>query len=241
MRTVKSDTGYSLTETMISTALTGIVMIGAFDLHISTSNSILAQTNAVQMQAEVKAAMDYMVREMRLMSGLPTLSTSLTADDTISFTRVEGSGYSSGGNTVSTLWDTSKSWTPGAFAPTSSGAYSVMVLLGSGVGETHPLKGNTASTLTLADTDTWTTIPDTSSLYLIVRTKTFTLNPDSTLRYQIESGPRNLLASNITALSFSQPDPMSVGITMTVRSETIDPRIGNYLYYTLTDTVRRRN
>ncbi len=230
-----------MAEVLISTALGGIVLAAAFDLYVSSSNSMLGQTNEIQMQAETKSAMDYMVRELRLMTGSPTISTTLDANDTIMFTRVEDSGYSSGGNTVSTLWDTSKSWKTNAFAPTSASTYSVMIAIGTGVGEVHPIKSNTASTLTLADTDIWSGIPDTSSLFMIIRTKTFTRDADNTLRYRIGNGAYNLLASNVTSLTFSQPDPMSVDVTLTSQTNSVDPRLGTYKTFTLNDTVRRRN
>jgi hypothetical protein len=155
---------------------------------------------------------------------------------------MEESGYSSGGNTGSTLWDTSKNWQTNAFAPASAGAYYLYIYIGTGSGEVHPIKSNTATTLTLADTDVWTAIPDTSSLYYIYLTKSFTQQSDNTLRYQIGSGPSNLLmAGNITVLTFSQPDPMSTEITLTARTSTVDPRLGQYKYFTLNTTVRRRN
>jgi len=238
MQPFKSEKGSSMMEVLIASTLGVIVLAGTFDLYISSSHGMMGQANAVQMQSDTKAAMDYMVRELRLMNGPPTISAS---NDQITFVRVEASGYSSGGNTASTLWDTSKSWPTNAYATTSDGAYSVKIILGTGVGEIHPIKTNTATTLTLADTDTWTAIPDSSSLFFIIRNKTFTVLPDQTLRYQIESGAYKLLAMNITALSFTQPDPMSVDISMTAQSQTKDPRIGDYLHYTLTDTVRRRN
>lgn len=243
VRPFKSESGYSLTEVLLSTALGGIVLAGVFDLYVSSSNSILGQTNEVQMQAETKSAMDFMVRELRLMYGAPTISTTLTTNDTITFTRVEDSGYSTGGNTASTLWDTTKSWQTDAFAPTANGAHSVYIYVGQGSGEVHPIKSNTATTLTLADTDAWTTLPDTSSLYYIYRTKSFTQQSDNTLRYQIGSGSYKLLASNVTALTFAitPTDAAGVDITLTSRTSTVDPRLRTYKTFTLTDTARRRN
>lgn len=229
-----------MTEVLISTALGGIILAGVFDLYISSSNSILGQTNTVRMQTEAKAAMNFMAKELQLMNGPPTINAS---GDTITFVRVKDSGYSSGGNTVSTLWDASKIWTPNVYAPTGDGAYSVKIILGGGVGEIHPLKGNTATILTLADTDTWTTIPDATSLYFIYVNKTFTRLPGNTLHYQIENGPLRLLATNITDTEFKSnaSDPYATDITMTAQTQNIDPRTGQYGHYTLTQTVRRRN
>ena len=243
MSTVNSEAGYSLTEVLVSTALGGIILAGVFDLYISSSNSIRGQTNAVQMQTDAKAALDYMAKELRLMNGPPTIGAN---SDTITFLRVMDSGYSSGGNTLSTLWDTSKSWLPNIYAPTAEGSYSIKIITGSGVGEIHPLKGNTATMLTLADTDTWPpmAIPDVTSLYFIFRNKTFTLLPDQTLRYQqVTGGPLKLLAPNITDLAFSPntSDNYATDITLTARTQDKDPRTGNYGQYTITATAQRRN
>lgn len=242
MRTIKSEAGNSMIEMLIATALGGIILTGVFDLYSSSANGMLAQTDVIQLQTEAKSGMDYMNRELRLMRGYPTVSTQVLTNDTITFDRTEESGYSSGGNTTSTLWDTSKNWTANAYAPDASGPHYVTIIIGSGVGETHLIKSNTATALTLADTDTWALLPDTSSLYFIIRTKTFTLYPDNTLRYQVGIGPFSLLmVHNVTNLSFTQPDPMSVSISMTAQSQRIDPRTEQYQYYTLTDTVRKRN
>jgi len=239
-RPFKSESGYSMTEVLISTALGGIVLAGVFDLYVSSSNSILGQTNEVQMQAETKSAMDVMGRELRLMYGSPTITTTTTANDTISFVRIEESGYSSGGNTATTLQDSIKSWKVNAFAPTASGVYSVRIINGQAVGEIHPILSNTASSLTLSDTG-WTSIPDTTSMYFIVRNKAFRRQSDNTLRYQIQSSSFNLLAANVTSLTFSQPDPKSVSVALTARTNTVDPRLGAYKSLTLNATVRMRN
>lgn len=227
-----------MTEVLISTALGGIVLAGVFDLYVSSQKSILGQTNQTQMQTDMKTAMDYMSKELRLMYGAPAISSTNATNDTISFVRIEDSGYSSGGNTATTLQDSHKSWKANAFA---SGAYAVQIINGLGVGEVHPILSNTASTLSLADAG-WTTIPNTTSLYYIVRNKLFRWrHSNNSLSYQIGSGPLNLLTANVTSVAFSQPDAQSVTITLTGQTQTIDPRTGQYASYTLTDTARRRN
>jgi hypothetical protein len=47
--------------------------------------------------------MDFMARELRTVFGTPVISTAVSANDTISFDRVEDTGYSSGANTTTTL------------------------------------------------------------------------------------------------------------------------------------------
>jgi hypothetical protein len=226
---------------LVSTAIGGIVLMGVIDLYVSTTKSTLGRTGAVEMQMQAKAAMDYMVREMQLMYGLPAISTTLTASDTISFVKVEDSGYSSGGNLDSTLNDTKKNWKANAFAPFGTTSYVIRIIDGMGSGQALTIGGNTPTQLQAAAGAVWVTIPDATSLYLITLNKSFTRTSDNMLRFRIGTGPYRLLADSITSLSFSQPDPNSISISETVRSQSKDPFTNNYSYYTLTDTVQKRN
>jgi len=227
-------------EMLVSTAIGGIVLMGILDLYVATSKSTLDQTGVVEMQMQAKAAMDYMVRDMQLMYGLPTISTTLTANDTITFLRLVDSGYSSGGNLNSTLNDSKKNWKANAFAPSGATSYAIRIIDGTGAGQSLTLAGNTATQLTIQGA-VWGTIPDATSLYLITLNKAFTRTSDNMLRFSAGNGPYMLLADNITSLSFSQPDPNSISISETVRSQNKDPFTHNYFYYTLTDTVQKRN
>ena len=224
---------------LISALIGGIVMMSVFDLYVQTSYSTQTSSSTTDMQTQVKAAMDFMVKELRLMQGLPTITSTVSANDTIRFMRVEDSGYSSGGNSPTTLSDTSKAWKTNRFASSVSGSYTVAIQVGKSVGEVHPIANNTSTALTLLDT--WGTIPDTSSLFLISRTKTFSRTADNMLRYQIGTGTPNVIAANITSLSFTQSDPVSLVITVTGRTANPDPNTGAYKYFTLTDTARKRN
>jgi len=233
-------------EVLISTALGTIVLAGVFDLYVSSSNSILGQTNEVQMQTNAKAAMDYMTRALKNAYYLPNnippspnITTTTTAGDTIGFIGIEDAGYSSGVGNTSTLFnDSSKSWTAGGFA---SGAYYVSIINGQGVGEgPFQILSNTVSSLTVAAPG-WASIPNNNSLYYITRAQAFRRQADNTLRYQTKNGSFNLLSANVTSLAFSQPDPQSVAITLTAQTQTVDPRTGKPASYTLSDTVRKRN
>jgi hypothetical protein len=227
-------------EMLVSTAIGGIVLMGIMDLYVATSKSTLDQTGVVEMQMQAKAAMDYMVRDMQLMYGSPTISTTLTANDTITFLRLVDSGYSSGGNLNSTLNDTKKNWKANAFAPSGATSYAIRIIDGTGAGQSLTIAGNTATQLTIQGA-VWGTIPDATSLYLITLNKAFTRTSDNMLRFSAGNGPYMLLADSITSLSFSQPDPNSISISETVRSQNKDPFTQNYFYYTLTDTVQKRN
>ena len=248
MRQLTSDSGHSALEMLISTAIGGIVLAGVCDLYVTTSHSMLGQTGAVEMQIQVKAAMDVMVREMQLIYGSPTITSGgasvspPNAGDTISFNRARALGYSTGGNTTSTLWDTRKTWLSNQYA----GQYSVLILAGPGVNEVHAISGNNMMTLTLSNT--WSVPPDDTSLYLIYQNEGFTRTAANQLGYRRGNGGYTPIADNITALAFSQPDTVScpppcpvITITLTERTSNPDPLTGQYNSYSLTDTVWRRN
>lgn len=266
MNALTSEKGFSMMEVLISTALGALVLAGAFDVYVSSTKSLLNQTDDVQMQADTKAAMDYMLRELRtaVTAYAPlSITTTLAPNDTITFARGEASGFSSSNNnTAITLTDavgtimrmnpsgtiSSQPWQVNQFAPTAAaGAYSVWIKTGTGVGQLRPIQSNTATTLTVSPA--WTIIPDTTSLYFIVRTKTFTRLADNTLRYNINGGTTYLLAQNVTALSLSVANPCdatiptaaTVCVTLNARSKNLDHLTGKYKTYTLTNTVHPRN
>jgi len=238
MRQFRSDRGFSLVETMTSTLISGIVLMGTFDLYVESSKTTQGQSDAVQMQLQVKSAMDLMAREMQLMYGSPNISTTLNANDTISFTRIMDSGYAAGG-TASTLNDTMKTWASNAYAPSATTSYVVKVIAGTSSGQALNISGNSATQLTLSGS--WGTPPDTTSLYLIYRNEGFTLTAANKLGYQRGSGVYNPIADNITSLAFSQPNSNSVTIALNGRTSNPDPHTGLYNSYNLTDTVRKRN
>jgi hypothetical protein len=96
----------------------------------------------------------------------------------------------------------------------------------------------------LTITPAWGITPDSTSIYVITRNKGFTRTStsDNVLRYRIgTTGQNNPLAENITALSFAQPDPTTISISLTSKTQHIDPRTKSYRSYTLTETVCKRD
>ena len=72
-------------------------------------------------------------------------------------------GTSTGGNTTTTLNDTTQTWVPTEWA-----GYSVLITGGTGFGQpANPITANTATQLTL--TNAWTTTPDNTTTYSISR------------------------------------------------------------------------
>jgi prepilin-type N-terminal cleavage/methylation domain-containing protein len=240
---VMSDKGYTIIELLIGMAIVGIVVAGIYNLVISSSRTYLAQNATVEMQSDGRAAMDFLTRELRQAFDNPTISTEHTTNDTISFNRVEETGYSSGGNTATTLNDTRKSWVAGSFAPSATSSFTARIISGTGSGQGPLMISNNSSTqLTLSQA--WGTVPDATSVYVITMNKGFTRTSasDNVLRYRIgATGAKNPLAENITSHSFSQPSPNTLRITLTARTKSIDPNTKQYRYYTLTEDVSIRN
>jgi prepilin-type N-terminal cleavage/methylation domain-containing protein len=163
----KAEQGVTVIELLISIAILSVVLAGAYNAFLSASKRLVLQNGIVEMQADARAAMDFMVRELRLAYGTPNITTTVTTNDTITFDRLEDAGYSSASSMVNpstTLRDTTKTW------PTGDDGFNTYytVRLVSGTGSVsvadqapHSISSNTSTQLTISDT--WNTIPDTSS------------------------------------------------------------------------------
>jgi len=245
VKTLASENGYSILEVLISAILGVIVLAGAFDVYISSTKSLMGQGNIVQMQADTKAVMDSMVAELRMAyTGSTTLASAIVASNTITFYRTKDSGFATGGTTT-TLTDTSKAWTVNQFQSTATGTYFLWIKTGAGSPQLSPatIQSNTSNTLTL--TPALGTAPNATSLYFIVRQKTFTWDAATmTVQYRLTGGTNHLLAQNVTQLLFHQNSPCtttSICITMSARSKDKDPRTGQYRTYSLTSSATPRN
>jgi Tfp pilus assembly protein PilW len=226
-------------EVLIAAALGALLVTGMLELYLTASNTVLIQNAKAEMQADARAAMDIMTRDLRQLYGSPTISTTLSPNDTISFDRLEDSGFATGGSAAFTLNDTRKAWANDAFAPSAGWAYTVRIVEGTGAGQAALIAGNTAAQLRLSSA--WTSVPDTSSLYVITRLRSYTRTADNFLRLGSGGGQGNPIAANITSLTFSQPDPNTISIAETARTGITDSRTGDFVYYTVTETVVKRN
>jgi prepilin-type N-terminal cleavage/methylation domain-containing protein len=71
----KNQRGLSITELMISIAIAGIVMGGLYNLFISQQKVLGIQDQGAEMHQAARAAMDFMVREFRMLGyGVPNAS-----------------------------------------------------------------------------------------------------------------------------------------------------------------------
>jgi len=174
---------------------------------------------------------------LRLAFGPPSITTTVTTNDTITFDRLEDAGYSSGGNTITTLHDTRKTWSASNFTP----SYTVTIISGTGAGQARSISANTSTQLTVSSA--WETPPDSSSFYVITRKKAFTRTStsDNVLRYTAGGSVNQPLANLITSHTFSQPDANTISITLTAQTRSVAPNTQQKRQYTLTETVLRRN
>jgi prepilin-type N-terminal cleavage/methylation domain-containing protein len=233
----KSEQGFTVNELLIAVAIVSVLLAQAYNAFLSSSQRLVLQNTIVEMQTDARAAMDFMVRELRLAFGTPSITTTVTPNDTITFDRLEDAGYSSGGNTTTTLHDTSKTWAPGNFTT----SYTIRIISGTGAGQSRSIGANTSTQLTVSSA--WSTLPDSSSFYVITRKKAFTRTStsDNVLRYTAGGSVHQPLADFITSHTFSQPDTNTIAITLTAQLRKIDPNTGQKRQYTLTETVLRRN
>jgi prepilin-type N-terminal cleavage/methylation domain-containing protein len=251
---VIAEKGFTVVELLIAIAMGAIVLVGIYGFFISASKSYVRQNGMIQMQDDAQAAMDFLVRELRHICnpahcGDPVISTTVTANDTISFERVEETGYASNIPTASTLNDTRKTWAAGQFAPsapftcasTPAAFYTVRIVAGTGSGQVRNITGNAATQLTISCA--WGVIPDATSRYTITRNKGFSRNSatDYILRYRIgTNGTPDPLAENITQHAF-RLDGKTIAIEVTAQTRNIDPNTGERRQYSLSETVQRRN
>ena len=233
----KSEQGFTVNELLVAMAIFSVVSAGAYNAFLSSSQRLVLQNELIEMQTDARAAMDFMVRELRLAFGTPIITTTATTNDTITFDQLEDAGSSSGGNTTTTLHDTRKTWS----ASSLTASYTVRIISGTGAGQARSISANTSTQLTVSSA--WETPPDSSSFYVITRKKAFTRTStsDNVLRYTAGGSVNQPLANLITSHTFSQPDANMISITLTAQTRNGDPNTQHKRQYTLTETVLRRN
>ncbi len=233
----KSEQGFTVNELLVAVAIFSVVLAEAYSAFLSSSQRLVLQNELVEMQTDARAAMNFMVQELRLAFGTPSITTTVITNDTITFDRLEDAGYSSGGNTITTLHDTRKTWSTSSFIT----SYTLRIISGTGAGQAHSISANTSTQLTVSSA--WETPPDSSSFYVITRKKAFTRTStsDNVLRYTAGGSVNQPLANLITSHTFSQPAANMISITLTAQTRNSDPKTQQKRQYTLTETVLRRN
>ena len=70
--TMKNQNGFTLTELLVALAISGVVMAGIYSAYYSQQKSYVTQEQVVAMQQNLRAAMYYMEREIRMAGCDPT-------------------------------------------------------------------------------------------------------------------------------------------------------------------------
>jgi type IV pilus assembly protein PilW len=78
---IHNNAGFSLTELLVALAMVGIVSVAMYMSFSSQSRSFVKQEQAVDVQQNVRAAMDIMVRDIRLACYDPTRSGNFTPEN----------------------------------------------------------------------------------------------------------------------------------------------------------------
>src|SRR4029450_9125512 len=197
----KSEQGFTVNELLVAVAIFSVVLAQAYNAFLSSSRRLMLQNELVEMQTDGRAAMNFMGQELRLAFGTPIITTTVTTNDTITFDRLEDAGYSSGGNTTTTLNDTRKTWSPSSFTT----SYTVGIISGTGAGQARSISVHTSTQLTVSSA--WGTPPDSSSFYVITRKKAFTRTStsDNVLRYTAGGSVHHPLTDLITSHNLSPP------------------------------------
>lgn len=68
----KATGGFTLVELMITMAISGIIMAGIYSAYLAQQRTYLAQEQVAEMQQNIRAAMDTMVRQIRMAGYDPT-------------------------------------------------------------------------------------------------------------------------------------------------------------------------
>src|SRR4029450_13964527 len=66
---------------LIHTKRLSVLSAQAYNAFLSSSQRLVLQNGIVEMQTDARAAMDFMVRELRLAFGTPTITTTVTPND----------------------------------------------------------------------------------------------------------------------------------------------------------------
>lgn len=71
---LKNSDGFTLVELLVTLAISGILMTGVYTAFMSQQNSYLAQEQVVEMQQNIRAGLDIMVRDIRMAGYDPDLA-----------------------------------------------------------------------------------------------------------------------------------------------------------------------
>jgi type IV pilus assembly protein PilW len=81
LKTSKSSFGFTLIEVIVTLAISGIIMTGVYTAFKAQQDSYLAQEQVAEMQQNLRASIDYMVRNLRMAGFDPAQSDNFSITD----------------------------------------------------------------------------------------------------------------------------------------------------------------
>jgi hypothetical protein len=228
---------------MIAMVISLIVLAGIYNVFISSNRSYFIQESITDMQQNARASIEFIARELRNTVVIGAIDTT-SGNSSITFYTDEDNadvGVSTGGNTNTTLNDTTKSWTTNKWQNKI-----VAIVDGTGKGQIRTISSNTPTQLTVSTA--WTTVPDSTSVYHIgVEKKGFSrTSDDNILRYTKGGSVNQPFTENITSLTLTADDLninniKRIDIELTARTSRTDPNMNNqYHYYTVSTSIKLR-
>ena len=234
--------GFTLVELMIAMVISLIALAGIYNIFILSSRNYFVQESVTDMHQNARASIEFMARELRDAVIIEAIDTT-SGNSSITFGGSGDVGVSTGGNTNTTLNDTtkSKSWAADEWKNES-----VAIIDGRGKGQTRTISSNTSAQLVVSPD--WATVPDNTSVYHIRARKGFSrTSNDNVLRYT-KGGSRNQpFADNIISLTLTPDAPdvaniRRIDIQLTARTSRPDPNMNNqHHFYTVNTSIKLRN
>ncbi|MEW6674881.1 MAG: prepilin-type N-terminal cleavage/methylation domain-containing protein [Nitrospirota bacterium] len=235
--------GFTLVELMVAMVISLIVLAGIYNVFISSNRSYFIQESITDMQQNARASIEFMARELRNAVIIEAINTTSGNSSITFYTDGEDAdvGVSTGGNTNTTLNDTTKSWTTNKWQNKI-----VAIVDGTGKGQIRTISSNTSTQLIVSTS--WTTVPDNTSVYHIdVENKGFSRTSDNILRYTKGGSVNQPFTENITELTLTADDTnidniKRINVQLTARTSREDPNMNNqYHYYTVNTSIKLRN
>ena len=224
-------------ELVVVLGLTPVLISIVYTFFSTVNRAYYSESSKIETNGDARSTIVFMSTELR---NAIYIDPAQTTSDQIRFWRCSKDGdrgFSTGGNSSTTLNDSNKAWTNNQFAATF-----IAITAGTGEGQMRYVTGNTATQLTI--TPAWPTVPDDTSVYnLDVSISEFYLHTDDKVYYRLSDGDGELhheaLLEDVTVLQFTLdpalPVTNEVQILMTYRdcaedaNHTVDLQNGIYL------------
>ncbi len=215
MKKRESFSGFTLIELLVSTTIFSLLLVAATYFLTGQGSSYTGQKQRLAVEDDARSALDYVTRMLKGATAMPAMTgMGATCSTSVTFYYNEAFGNSTGSNSATTLNDTSQAWTANQWTN-----YLVVITSGSGSGQVQSITSNTAARLTVSST--WTTIPDSTSLYKIVSKQQFSQSGTALTYQNVSTGSGTApLADNITCFTVQQDATYTTRYIISLTAQT---------------------